>query len=99
MGSLLAEHFPDAATRVETAFLLQLMAAFFLALVPHTQSTQPIILGTTGTGRDAISVGLWAFEEDIRPRLLAKAGVSCEVSRYWYDRSFGAERSVAAAVA
>lgn len=36
----------------------------------------PIILGTQGTGRDAISVGLWAFEEDRREALRAKATVS-----------------------
>ncbi|NNE81794.1 MAG: autoinducer synthase [Silicimonas sp.] len=59
----------------------------------------PIVLGTTGGGRDAISVGLWAFEDNIRPRLLSKAGVSSEVSRHWYDRSFGAVRDVTAAVA
>ena len=47
----------------------------------------PIILGTNGVGRDAISVGLWAFGEEVRPRLLAKAGVSSEVSRFWYDRA------------
>lgn len=50
----------------------------------------PIILGSNGTGREAISVGLWAFENDIRSRLLAKAGVSAEVSRFWYDRSLDA---------
>ena len=49
----------------------------------------PTILGTSGKGRDAISVGLWAFEPEIRPRLLARAGISDEVSRHWYDRSFG----------
>lgn len=53
----------------------------------------PIILGTEGQGRDAISVGLWAFEPDIRPRLLLRAGISSEVSRAWYARAFGAERS------
>lgn len=51
----------------------------------------PIILGTSGVGRDAISVGLWAFEQDIRPRLLQRAGVSDEVSRYWYARGFSVE--------
>ena len=50
----------------------------------------PTILGTTGQGRDATSVGLWAFEPELRPRLLARAGVSDEISRHWYDRSFGA---------
>lgn len=52
----------------------------------------PIILGTEGAGRDAISLGLWAFEPDIRPRLLARAGVSSELSRLWHRRAFGAEQ-------
>ena len=52
----------------------------------------PIILGTKGAGRDAISLGLWAFEPDIRPRLLARAGVSSELSRLWHRRAFGAEQ-------
>ena len=60
----------------------------------------PIILGTSGTGRDAISVGLWAFEAERRPMLLARAGVSSEVSRHWYTRAFGsAEAQSAASVA
>ncbi len=50
----------------------------------------PIILGSSGTGRDATSVGLWAFEAELRPRLLARAGLSSEISRHWFDRAFGA---------
>lgn len=50
----------------------------------------PTILGTSGQGRDSTSVGLWAFEPELRPRLLSRAGVSDEMSRHWYDRSFGA---------
>ena len=49
----------------------------------------PVVLGTDGTGRDAISVGLWAFEEALRPRLLERAGVTEAISRAWLDRSFG----------
>lgn len=52
----------------------------------------PIILGTEGRGREAISVGLWAFEPEIRPRLLLRAGISSEVSQAWYARAFGARR-------
>ena len=55
----------------------------------------PTILGTTGQGRDATSVGLWAFEPELRPRLLSRAGVSDEMSRHWYDRSFGAPNHTA----
>jgi N-acyl-L-homoserine lactone synthetase len=52
----------------------------------------PTILGTSGTGRDAISVGLWAFEHELRPRLLARSGISSEISQHWFDRSFGGNR-------
>ncbi len=55
----------------------------------------PIILGSDGQGRDAISVGLWDFGENLRPRLLAGAGVSGEVSQYWFDRARGAHQSAA----
>ena len=53
----------------------------------------PVILGADGQGRDAISVGLWAFETPVRPRLLARAGVSSEVSRMWHTRAFGVGQS------
>ena len=59
----------------------------------------PTILGTSGSGRDASSVGLWAFEEDIRPRLLASAGVSSELSAHWYERAFGTISNQVMAVA
>lgn len=51
---------------------------------------EPTVLGTSGAGRDAISVGLWAFDPEIRPELLRRAGVSAEASSSWFDRSFGA---------
>lgn len=50
----------------------------------------PTILGTSGAGREAISVGLWAFEPELRTRLLARAGLSSEISQHWFDRAFGA---------
>lgn len=59
----------------------------------------PTILGTSGEGREAISVGLWPCEDEHRARLLSKAGITSEVSQLWYDRSFGTLASAAAAVA
>jgi acyl homoserine lactone synthase len=47
----------------------------------------PTILGSDGTGRDAISAGLWPCDEAYRARLLARAGVSDEVSRHWLARA------------
>ncbi len=51
---------------------------------------QPTLLGAAGRGRDAVSVGLWAFEASLRPGLLRRAGLSAELSRLWYDRAFNA---------
>ena len=49
----------------------------------------PTILGTAGKGREATSVGLWAFSPAVRPKLLRRAGLSSDVSTLWYDRAFG----------
>ncbi|MEL7116084.1 MAG: acyl-homoserine-lactone synthase [Pseudomonadota bacterium] len=51
---------------------------------------EPTLLGTSGTGRDAISVGLWAFDKAIRPTLLQRAGVTAACSTRWFETSFGA---------
>lgn len=58
----------------------------------------PEILGTNGSGADAISVGLWAFTEAMRPILLRKAGLSAELTRHWYARAFGQQRGMQIAV-
>ena len=49
----------------------------------------PEVLGSSGTGRDAISVGLWPFREEDRVKVLRRAGVSSELSEHWFQRSFG----------
>lgn len=54
---------------------------------------EPEVIGTTGAGRDAISVGLWSFSPEARSRVLAKAGLSEELSTYWFDRAFGTRRT------
>lgn len=48
----------------------------------------PTILGTSGSGRDAISVGLWEFSPCRRRNLLKKSGLSSEISTHWYNRAF-----------
>ena len=47
----------------------------------------PAVLGTEGSGRTAISAGLWAFEPALRPRLLRRAGVSAELADHWLQRA------------
>lgn len=49
----------------------------------------PEVLGTMGEGRDRISVGLWQFRATDRRSVLRRAGVSSELSEYWFARSFG----------
>lgn len=53
---------------------------------------QPTILGTSGQGREAISVGLWNYDRALRPLLLKRAGLSSDLSTLWFERSFGRTR-------
>ncbi|WP_099827241.1 acyl-homoserine-lactone synthase [Oceaniglobus indicus] len=57
----------------------------------------PAVLGRDGAGRDAICAGLWTYGPELRAALLARAGVSSEVSRHWYRRAFGDGKLVLAA--
>lgn len=54
----------------------------------------PEVLGTSGPGRDRISVGLWDFSPEARARVAARAKVSPELSRQWFTQAFGAEGAV-----
>ncbi len=49
----------------------------------------PVVLGSSGKGRDKISVGLWAFRHSDRSVVLRRAGVSSDASEHWFKRSFG----------
>lgn len=53
----------------------------------------PEVLGTQGTGRQAISVGLWEFTEAAQKQVSRIAGVSLEASRRWFAASFGTEEA------
>jgi acyl homoserine lactone synthase len=50
----------------------------------------PEVLGSAGSGRAQISVGLWEFSEAAQARVAAAAGVAPEQSQRWFDRAFGA---------
>lgn len=104
---------PGAAANVSSALMLGVLEMGLNAALNHVAGVfdarmirvyarvgwGPTVLGTEGTGREAISAGLWPCEKSYRARLLSKAGVSAEVSDYWYDRAFGAVRGRVAAVA
>ncbi|WP_300058593.1 acyl-homoserine-lactone synthase [uncultured Roseobacter sp.] len=51
--------------------------------------SSPEVLGSQGEGRDKISVGLWEFAPEAQAKVAARAGVSLELSRLWFDRAFG----------
>lgn len=51
--------------------------------------SEPEVLGTEGEGRDGISVALWEFTPEIQARVAKTAGVTPELSRHWFDLSFG----------
>jgi N-acyl-L-homoserine lactone synthetase len=51
----------------------------------------PEILGSTGEGREKISVGLWSFTNEARQRVAQKAGVSLALSKLWFERAFGSD--------
>ena len=51
--------------------------------------SSPDILGTQGSGRDAISVGLWGFDANAQGRVARQAGLSPQIVRHWFNRAFG----------
>lgn len=53
----------------------------------------PEVLGSTGAGREKISVGLWSFTGEARIRVARKAGISAALSKLWFERAFGKETS------
>ena len=58
---------------------------------------EPTVLGTRGTGKDRISVGLWEVSEDARDRISASSGIAPATFGDWFEASFtGGPVSVAA---
>lgn len=93
----------DAGPKVAAALMLgggEIMAGFgveFFAGVFDSRmeriyrviGASPEIAGSTGAGRDKISLGLWSFSETNRMQVARRAGISPEVSQHWFRRSFG----------
>ena len=50
--------------------------------------SSPEVLGSMGEGRDQISVGLWAFEQEAQLRVAQRAGITPSLSRAWFNRAF-----------
>ena len=94
---------PDVGGRVAAALMLgggELMRGFnirqFVGVfdarmvrIYRRTGSSPQVLGCSGQGRDAISVGLWSFDPKDRACLLAGSGLSSALSEHWYARAFG----------
>jgi acyl homoserine lactone synthase len=52
----------------------------------------PEVLGSEGTGREEISVGLWNFTGVAQAQIAARAGITPEQSRFWFDQAMGGLR-------
>jgi len=52
--------------------------------------SSPTVLGSEGSGRDEISVGLWEFTDDARRKVANRAGITLEQSEKWFADAFGA---------
>lgn len=51
--------------------------------------SSPTVLGSSGQGRDAVSVGLWEFSRTAQAKVAQQAGISLELSRMWFEQAFG----------
>ena len=56
-------------------------------------------LGTSGEGRDQISVGLLHLEAEKRAKVLSRAGMTEQLSKQWFNYSFSASASLEAETA
>lgn len=51
----------------------------------------PDIIGTSGEGRDSISVGLWNITEEARAEISRRSGIGLDEVAGWFDASFSAQ--------
>ena len=49
----------------------------------------PEVLGSAGEGRAQVAVGLWHFSAAAQAQVAARAAVTPEQSRFWFDMSMG----------
>lgn len=62
-----------------------------MARIYRSIGWEPSLIGTEGAGRDAISLGLWPFGEDVRARIAERAGLAPNAAAPWFDLAFPAD--------
>lgn len=81
-----------AGGEVMQGFGLDHLAGVFdarMVRIYRSIGASPDIVGSTGTGRDLVAVGLWAFTPAAQASVARRAGLSLDVSHLWFDRAFG----------
>ncbi len=58
---------------------------------------EPEVIGRSGTGADAICVGLWSFSDAIAEKIAEKGELDPSVAETWFDASFPTHLQVKAA--
>ena len=48
----------------------------------------PDVIGTSGTGRSAVSLGLWTFSDAARAEISERSAIPLETAARWYDTAF-----------
>jgi acyl homoserine lactone synthase len=93
---------PDAPARISGALMAaggELMRAFHLShfvgvfdarmvRIYRMIGSSPDLLGSEGKGREQISVGLWAWDEDEHGMVIDRAGLTHGQTRSWFEQSF-----------
>lgn len=59
----------------------------------------PEVLGKSGSGKDAIAMGLWTVSEEAMDTIARKSGISRATAQAWFDASFPENESLDAMVA
>lgn len=96
---------PGASTRVAAGLLLAGLEmglrfgldqalGVFDARMPRIYGRlghSPDIIGSSGEGRDAISVGLWNITEEAQAEISRRSGIPVSLVASWFDGSFQAD--------
>lgn len=59
----------------------------------------PDVIGTSGDGRDSVSIGLWNITEEARAEISHRSGIPLDFVARWFDESFNSQLPVQAAAA
>ena len=59
----------------------------------------PEVIGTSGSGRNAVSVGIWTVSEEARQLVSLRSGIPTALMASWFEASFHANSGVASEAA